>query len=105
MTSIETRAAETVARIMAEGNEQPEAFEAYEISPYEFDWGWAGQIGNSDYIYRKRELGKVQGRAKSESKGSRSGGGARAARATSLSQMSIDCPTCNIRHSVLQACI
>ena len=104
MNDISTRAQATVARIMAETPSTPDAFVAYEINPYEFAWQRDGFGPDADTLYVKRELGKVQGRAR---KAPTSAGGSATSRSgrIPLSELRVQCAACHQVHPVLSGCI
>lgn len=96
---IRSRAAATVAKIMAETADALPAFEEHKRTPFHFDWAWEGKVGDSEYTYQKKYEASVQGRKKTSTRGSGSGGGA-----TGLAGMSLPCPQCHRTHSVLAPC-
>lgn len=103
----DAKAAARVAKILAETQPEPlTAWETDKIAPFEFDWGWTGQIGNSDYVYKRREIKPVQGRAAKDDSTSprRSRGTRSSARATTLAATTFDCPTCNRTHGLMEVC-
>lgn len=102
MNEISTRAQATVARIMAEVPSAPDAFAQYEVNPYEFRWQRDGFGADAQTLYVKRELGKVQGRAKVA--GTSRGGGGRSSGRVSLSDLRLPCPRCTATHGVLSPC-
>lgn len=96
---IRDRAAATVARILGETADALPAFEEHKRTPFHFDWAWEGRVGDSEYTYQKKYEAPVQGRKKTGTRGSSSGGGA-----TGLAGMILPCPQCLSTHSVLAPC-